>query len=102
MGKPKSTPAGDEQEPLADAQPESPMEMVEFDFRGESFVIPKDRDDWDTEAFLAIARGDIYVALQLILGPDQWLKLRRIGTSRRVAKEFSSTFSDVAARECVN
>lgn len=78
------------------------VEMVEFDFRGVTFRIPRDRDEWDTEAFIAISHGDPYVSLQLIIGPEQWTKLRRIGTSRRITKEFSELFGEVAARECIN
>lgn len=78
------------------------VEMVEFDFRGTTFSIPKDRDEWDTEAFIAISRGEPYISLQLILGAEQWAKLRRIGSSRKVTKEFSELFGEVAARECIN
>lgn len=85
------------------APPPAPdTEMVEFEFHGVKFHIPKDRDDWDTEAFIAISHGDPYASLQIMLGPEQWLKLRRIGTSRRIAKEFSKLFGEVAAAECIN
>lgn len=84
-------------------KPPPPIEMVKFDFRGETFEIPKDRDDWDTEAFIAIARGDRFVALQIVLGTDQWIKLRaKFGPSRRVAAAFSEAFSKAAAAECIN
>lgn len=82
--------------------PPAPIELVEIPFRGATFTIPKDRDDWDAEAFLAIAHGQHIASLQMILGPDQWLKLRQIGTSRRITKEFSAIFGEVAERECIN
>lgn len=84
-------------------KPAPAVEMVTIEFRGEKFEIPKDRDDWDTEAFIAIARGDQYVALQIVLGQQQWVKLRtKFGTARRVAADFSKVFSEVAAAECIN
>lgn len=85
-----------------DEAPPAPMQMVEIEYSGQTFVIPKDRDDWDAEAFLAMGNGDHIAALQMILGRDQWVKLRQIGTSRRVVKEFSAVFGEVADKECVN
>lgn len=100
MPKPKT----DQDDTTEAVKPPAPAktEMVEIEFRGEKFYVPKDRDDWDTEAFIAIANGDPYVSLQIVLGPEQWLKLRRIGTERRVAKEFSKLFGEIAAKECIN
>jgi hypothetical protein len=105
--KPDSKPVDDDSDD-DDAPPPPPesIEMVEFDFYGETFVVPKDRDEWDTEAFIAISEVrvplDNLKVMRLIIGDAQYAKLRQIGKSRRVSREFSELLGEVTSEQCIN
>lgn len=53
-------------------------ELVEFEFRGVTFRIPKDRDEWPTTSIIALSKGQFAEGVQEALGPAQWKALSAI------------------------
>lgn len=88
----------------ADAEPETndgdAVEMVDVPFRGHNFKIPRDMDEWDTEACLAMSQQEYVLAAKLILGGGQWALLQSLGSKRKDVREFLIIFGDVVGREC--
>jgi len=76
-------------------------EVVPIEFRGHTFFIPKDMDEWDTEACLAMGQQEFVLASKLLLGQGQWALLQSLGSKRKDIREFLSVFGDVVARDCV-
>lgn len=83
------------------AEPSGP-EMVDVSFRGHDFTIPKEMDEWDTEACIAISQQDYVLAAKLLLGSGQWALLQSLGSKRKDIREFLVVFGDVVSQECVS
>ena len=82
------------------AEPE--IETVPIVFRGFTFTVPKDMDDWETEACLAMSQNEYVLAAKLLLGPQQWMILQSLGSKRRDIREFLALFADIVNRDCVS
>lgn len=85
------------------------LELVEITFRGQVFTVPKDMDEWETEACLAWSRSvassllaDWVNTVKDLLGAEQWNRLQALGTKRRDITEFLTTLIDTVNRECVS
>jgi hypothetical protein len=77
------------------------VDTVEIPFRGANFVIPKNLDDWEIEACLAIGSKQYASAAKIILGAGQWAMLQALGSKRRDINEFLLVFGRVVQEECV-
>lgn len=97
MPKPKAP------ETETETEPEGPQ-FVEIPFRGAVFVIPRDRDDWSTEALAYLAEGqyNLFVKYTLeIAKPGQWDVLVRVCPRKRDYAEFFGAFGP-ATNGCIN
>lgn len=98
----KSEPAPAETDTVAD---DNAVETVEMSWRGATFTFPRDMDDWETVTCIAVSDAsrsrdlkDMRVAMQLVLGDEQFAKL---GTKRRDLIEFSIAFAEFVDESCV-
>lgn len=85
-----------------DATPELPG-LVEIAFGGITFVIPRDRDEWSTEALAYLGEGkfNLFVKYTLEIGkPGQWKALVALCPTRKRFQEFFVLFG-AATKECV-
>lgn len=84
----------------ADAEPQP--DLVPVEFRGQKFWIPREMDEWDTEACIAIARDDFMTAAKHLLGPAQWALLRSLGTRKKDTLAFLVALGEVTRKDCVS
>jgi hypothetical protein len=91
----------------ADPTPPAIPELVEIGFRGETFTIPKDRDEWDTEGYLQFLQAwetnkyqPWLLAAKLLLGPGQWAKLLTLGAKRKDFDDFLTEFIPASTEKC--
>ena len=70
--------------------------MVSIELAGQSFVFPRDQDDWPTGAIVAAGRvasgrSQYDEVVECLLGPEQWDRLKLLPF--RQFKEFLGLFS---------
>ena len=70
--------------------------MVTIELAGQSFLFPRDQDDWPTGAIVAAGRvasgrGQYDEVVECLLGPEQWDRLKLLPF--RQFKEFLGLFS---------
>ena len=85
-----------------EAEPDE-VELVEFEFRGNTYVIPKSRDDWSTAGLAWLAKGEYAAFVEETLEiakPGQWRKVCALCPRRHDFREFFAAFSAVAREEC--
>lgn len=97
---PKTPPPEDAAAAVDTDVDEAPIEVVNIEFRGQTFTIPRDMDEWDIEACLAMGRHNYAEAAKLLLGTGQWTLLKALGSSRKNINEFLVVFGGVVKREC--
>ncbi|QIS00992.1 hypothetical protein F5X71_00400 [Nocardia brasiliensis] len=68
---------------------------VTVEFRGESFTVPADTDDWPTLAHQALGSNRHIDGMEILLGPKQWPRLIRLCPKKRDFEEFSQMLADV-------
>jgi hypothetical protein len=85
--------------PAAEAEPE--VAMVPISFRSMRFEIPRDMDEWQTEACLAMNQSNYVYAAKLLLGDRQWAQLMAVGDRRKDIREFLTVFAEVVDKDCV-
>lgn len=88
-------------EPTAEESP-----LVEIEFNGQTFTVPRDADDWPTVAYLArltaITSGrtmDWLKFMELLLGAAQWQRVVD-STNAGQFREFLNTAIDAIKKEC--
>jgi hypothetical protein len=98
----------DNTEPNTEPTPAETPEVVEITFRATTFTIPKDRDKWNTEGYLALmeaveqnAYAPYMRAAKKLLGPNQWARLQTLGDVRADFDEFLALFLPASLEECV-
>jgi hypothetical protein len=84
----------------ADTSTKRRIEVVNIEFRGQTFTIPRDMDEWDIEACLAMGKSNYAEAAKLLLGTGQWTLLKALGSNRKNINEFLVVFGGVVKREC--
>ena len=77
--------------------------MVTIELAGQSFLFPRDQDDWPTGAIVAAGRvasgrSQYDEVVECLLGPEQWDRLKLLPF--RQFKEFLGLFS--ASMETAN
>lgn len=99
---PKTAPVEDVPEEEVDEPPEvdAPIELVDIPFRGQTFQIPRDMDEWDIEACLALSQHNYAQSAKLLLGTGQWALLQSLGSKRKDINDFLVVFGRVIDREC--
>lgn len=78
-------------------------DFVEIPFQESTFIIPRDRDDWSTEAlaYLGEGRFNLFVKYTLeVAKPGQWKALVVLCPTRKHFQEFFILFG-AATKECV-
>lgn len=85
----------------AEADDEAAVVMVKIPYRGIDFAIPKEMDEWDTEACLAMNQGNYVLAAKILLGTGQWAGLQALGSKRKDVREFLTVFAAVIDKECI-
>ena len=85
----------------AKAETNGEIARVSIPFRGREFLIPKEMDEWETEACLAMSQNEYVLAAKLLLGDGQWARLQMLGSKRKDIREFLVLFADVVNTECV-
>lgn len=106
--KPKATPEPDVDEDETDvAEPtDTPIvdaSLVEINFAGAKFVIPRDRGDWSTEALAWLSEGKFNLFVKYLLErtlPGQWRALCVICPRTRDFSAFFVLASKVIKDEC--
>jgi hypothetical protein len=96
----KTQPAKPPAEPVEVAQTNGHIEMAEIPFRGRTFTIPVDMDEWETEACLAMGQSDYVLAAKILLGTGQWALLQSLGSKRKDIREFLLSFATVVEKDC--
>ena len=86
-----------------DAKPD----LVEIEFSGHTFVVPRDGDEWSTESTLQRYRASSMQTpfewmkfVELALGPEQWRVVTKAFTKTGDFNKFIELFSDTVAKEC--
>lgn len=86
----------------------SPDKDVKVEFRGQTFTIPRDVDDWPTTAWIARLEAstsgktlDWLRFVELLFGPAQWQKLSLAAPTRGDFVEFLDLFTPTVLKECV-
>lgn len=104
--KRKLNPTPDAPDAEAAEAAEAPVlpEIVEIGFRGETFIIPKNRDYWVTQGYLewyeALETGKYpqwIRAVRTLLGAGQWSKLSAMGSEGRpeaIRKDFDDFLNE--------
>lgn len=77
------------------------IELVTIPFRGKTFTIPKDMDEWDTEACLAFSRQELLLAAKMLLGPAQWALLQSVGSKRKDTLAFLAVLGPAINKHCI-
>ena len=87
--------------PDPEPEPEPEIELVKVPYHGVEFTIPKEMDEWEVEACLAMNQGNYILSAKLLLGPAQWAGLQAMGSRRKDMREFLAVFADVIDKECI-
>lgn len=82
------------------AQTNGHIDTAEIPFRGKTFTIPADMDEWETEACLALGQSDYVMAAKILLGGAQWALLQSLGSKRKDIRQFLLVFADVVEKQC--
>ncbi|WP_374159075.1 hypothetical protein ACEWX3_07585 [Mycobacterium sp. G7A2] len=93
--------------PAKTAKPKATLpnpEFAEITFRGHTFVIPRNRDNWSTEglAYLAEEKYNLFVKYTLeIAKTGQWATLCSLCPRRKDFTQFFVLFGKTIQDECV-
>lgn len=82
-------------------EPDPNTATVAIEFRGVTVTVPKRRGRWPIDALLCFQDSKPLIALQYLLGPDQWAKVRKLCPFGDDIDEFSNTAGEVIGAECV-
>lgn len=81
MTAPRPTPQ-DHKKPAAQIEAEG-ITMADIEWRGHTFTVPSDADDWSVEAMMAFESGLNAHGMQAILEPAQWAELMSMKPLKR-------------------
>jgi len=65
----------DHKKPAAQLEAEK-AETTDVTWRGHTFTVVSDPDDYPLEAVMAFEKGQNFTGLEIILGPKQWAKFK--------------------------
>jgi hypothetical protein len=98
---PKTKPAVEVPDDTAEP-PSEAVELVEIDYKGAVFTVPKYADDWNTEDLETMYRKDnAFDLIRACIGPDQYAKFQAKFPKFRDFKEFRDLLGTTINRECV-
>jgi hypothetical protein len=60
-----------------------------FEFRGETFTVSRNRDEWTLDFLESVEEGKSVGIIRGALGPDQWRSVRAMGLTVKDANELS-------------
>jgi hypothetical protein len=67
--------------------------MLDVEWRGLTFTLPSDPDDWSVQAISAAEKGQSFTSLELILGPKQWADFMKTKPTRRDGLDLNAAFT---------
>ena len=70
------------------------IEMVDVEWRGHTFTIVADADDYPLEAVMAFERGENFAALEMVLGTKQWAEFIKTKPLKRDAIDLFAAIND--------
>lgn len=71
-------------------------------FRGQTFTVPRDLDDWETDACIALSEKNFLLAVKIQLSAgNQWTRFNALGSKRRDLMEFLAIFGAAVMNEVV-
>lgn len=101
--KPKSEPVVEDIDVDGEADDSDDLDVVEIVFGGATFVIPRDRGDWPTEAMAWLSEGKFNLFVKYLLDrtkPGQWKVLTTICPRTRDFSAFFVLASKTIRDEC--
>jgi len=72
----------DHKKPAAQIEAEG-IEMTNVEWRGHTFTVPTDPDDWTVETISAAEKGLNFTSLELMLGAKQWAEFMKTKPRKR-------------------
>ncbi|QDQ97983.1 hypothetical protein [Tomitella fengzijianii] len=70
-------------------------DTVQIDYRGHTYTVPADQDDWSIDALEAFERNHVVAGVRELLGPEQWARFKARHNNRRAFRGFLDEVSDV-------
>lgn len=87
-------------EPASAVQAEAEgLEVHQIEWRGHTYTIPRDVDDWPIEALEAFEYGRATAATRALLGPQQWHRFKLQGGRVRDLNDFAAKVAELAGFE---
>lgn len=84
------------------AKPDEPPTEVSVEYLGNTYTIPRDRDDWPWIAHELFGEQKYAEGIRALIGDKQWGRLYRDGAlTRREYRDFANLLAEAAQRECV-
>lgn len=68
---------------------------IEIDYRGNTYVIPADQDEWSLDAMEAFEKNQMFAGIASLLGPRQWAEFKARHNNRRAFREFLDEVADI-------
>jgi len=82
----------DHQKPAAQVEAEG-IPLAEVSWRGHTFRVLSELEDWTVETTLAFETGRATVGIRGILGPEQWAELMK---TKPLVRDLSELFDTIA------
>lgn len=92
MTVPKGVRMPEDHKTAAQAEAEG-VEMIDIEWRSQTFTVPADSDDWTVEAMMAFESGLNAHGMQAILGAAQWAGLMATSPRKRDLVDLFATMS---------
>lgn len=83
----------DHLKPAAQIEAEG-IETTSVSWRGHTFTIPTDPDDFSVEAIEAAEKGQNFTSLRLILGEKQWAEFKKTKPVRRDGVDLNNAITE--------
>ena len=88
-----ATVPADHQKPAAQIEAEG-VETTDVTWRGHTFTVTTDADDYPIAVVMAFEKGQNLVGLEIVLGPKQWAEFTKIAKTKRDAVSFLETMGE--------
>ena len=69
-------------------------ETTSVTWRGHTFTVATDPDDYPIAVVMAFEKGQNLVGLEIVLGPKQWAEFTKIAKTKRDAVSFLETMGE--------
>jgi hypothetical protein len=89
-----ATVPADHQKPAAQIEAEK-SETTEVAWRGHTFTVPTDPDDYPTPAVIAAEAGQNLRALEILLGSEQFAEFLKVAPFKRDVNDYFKVMGEV-------